>query len=140
MASSAVMTAFETRLAANWSHTPIVTPNTKGAVPADGSEFLLIEYPVATEEMKSVGAPGSNIYREEGGAYIVLCVPTGIGLNPAATPWASRIDTLRAAFRGKNFDGVVTFEVSPPYNDDQSDRGAYTELSFSVAYWFDITG
>lgn len=136
MASAAVMTAVATKVAANWAHTPIIGPNLEGAVPVDGSAYLAITYPMANEDMKSQGAPGANVWREWGAFRIVLAVPIGIGLDV----WAPRIDTLRTALRGKVFDGITTFEATPPVVGDETDDGAYFEVSTSVAYKFDVFG
>jgi hypothetical protein len=142
VASLAVMTAVESLIAASWPHTPIKALNYVGTVPDDGSAFLTVTYPVATETLISVGAPGANIYREEGAFRVALAIPIGHGVNAAAAPWAQRIDTLRAALRGKLFGGGagVTWEASPPIVNDENDSGAYFELSFAVPYRFDVAG
>lgn len=134
------MTAVAAKVAANWSHTPIIAPNTEAKGPNDGSAFLAITYPVAVEEMKTFGAPGANVFREDGAFRLVLSIPMGGGLNPTDTPWASRFDTLRAALRGQLFDNVTTFEASPPVVQDDSDEGEYFKLSTAVAYKFDVFG
>lgn len=138
MASAAVMTAIESAVAANWTHTPIVAPNGGGSVPDDGSAYLIIQYPVAVERMISIGSPGSNVWREEGGVRIVLNIQAGTGLGS----WPARIDALRAALRGKTFaDGAITtWEASPTASDDRNDDGAYYVMSFAVAYQADLIG
>ena len=140
MASAAVITAVEARLAANWTHTPIYLPNDVAGVPIDGSAFMVLEFPFASEEQISLGTPGSRAFREEGSFLVTLCIQIGTGLNPTATPWATWIDALRSVFRGVQFSGVNTWAPSPPFVNDQSDRGAYLEMSFAVPYYFDITG
>lgn len=142
MASLAVTTAFDAMIAANWTHTPVKALNDIGKVPDDGSAFLTVTYPVAVETLISVGVPGANLYREEGAARVALAIPVGQGVSPAATPWAQRIDTLRAAMRGQTFavGAGVTWEASPPIFNDDSDDGAYFELSFAVPYRFDVIG
>jgi hypothetical protein len=142
MASLAVMTAIEALIAANWTHTPVKALNDVGKVPDDGSAFLIVTYPVATETLISVGAPGANIYREEGAFRVSLAIPIGHGVNAAAAPWAQRIDTLRAALRGQLLAGGagVTWEASPPVVNNENDDGAYFMLSFAVPYRFDVAG
>ncbi len=138
MASYAVVESFKTMIQAAWPHTPIDWPNETGSVPGDNSAFLIVTFPVAREEQASVGAPGANIYREEGAAHICLAIPLGIGI----TPWAQRIDDLRAALRGKTFadgNGLIR-EASPPFMNDDSDRGAYFEMSFAAPYHYDVAG
>lgn len=137
MASKPVMTAVETRLAANWTHTPIRTQNAAdGSVPSDGNAFLFVDYPVAVEDQASIGSPGANLWRETGGFRIAIAIPIGAGIDP----WAARIDTLRGVFRGKVFDGVRTYQASPPIEDGETDDGAFYVLSFAVAYDYDLIG
>lgn len=140
MASASVMTALDAAIAAAWSHTPIMGPNEAGALPDDGTALLIVTYPVADETMLTVGAPGANVWREEGAVRVVLSVPVGMGLALDGVSWPERIDALRAALRGKVFGGVVTYEAPPPATNDQSDRGAYFDLSFAVPYQFDLIG
>lgn len=140
MASASVMTALDAAIAAAWSHTPIMGQNEAGALPDDGTALLIVTYPVADETMLTVGAPGANVWREEGAVRVVLSVPVGMGLALDGVSWPERIDALRAALRGKVFGGVVTYEATPPATNDQSDRGAYFDLSFAVAYQFDLIG
>ncbi|MBA3998948.1 MAG: hypothetical protein CTY36_00115 [Methylocystis sp.] len=142
MASYAVIDAFTAMIGAAWPHTPIMGLNESGKAPSENSAFLTVTFPVAKEEQASVGAPGANIYREEGAAHVCLAIPIGLGINPPDSPWAQRIDALRAALRGKTFaDGAgVTWEASPPFVNEQSDRGAYFEMSFAVPYRYDVAG
>lgn len=140
MASSAAMTALDAAITAAWPHTPIHFPNVAGAVPNDGSPLLIVTYPVANETMMTVGAPGANVWREEGAVRVVLSLPIGMGLTQDGISWPQRFDDLRGALRGKVFGGVVTFEATPPATNDQSDRGAYFDLSSALAYQIDITG
>jgi hypothetical protein len=148
MASAAVMNAVAAKLASVWTATPVVYPNTSGSVPNDGSAFLVVEYPIANETMKSFGAPGSNIWREEGAFRFILCVPIGQGLDaaqdltqtPAIYPWATLMDALRASFRGQTFSGVTCWEADASEFNDQSDRGSFCELYAIVHYWLDVIG
>lgn len=138
--SAAVMSAIGGLIAANWTHTPIIEPNMAGNLPADGSAFLTVQYPVASEEMLTLGAPGANFWRESGGARVVLSIPSGKGVNQVGAPWMDRLDALRAALRGKNTNGVITWEPSPVTFDDRSDDGAYFELTFAIEFQFDVIG
>lgn len=142
MASYAVIDAFWTMIAAAWPHTPVLGLNESSKVPSDNSAFLALTFPVATEDRISIGAPGSNIFREEGAAHICLAVPIGTGINPTGAPWAQRIDELRAALRDQCFaaGAGVTWEASPPFLNERSDRGAYFEMSFAVPYRYDVEG
>jgi len=136
MASAAVVTAVETRLAANWATCPIRTINEDATPPADGGAFLVVQYPVANEEQMSIGSPGANVWREEGAFRIVIHGERGQGKD-TYLGWA---DTLRALFRGKTFDGVQCFEASPATEDQTNEDGNYYKLSFAVAYDYDLIG
>ena len=139
MASSAVVSAVEAQVAANWTYTPIILPNQEGLVPNDGSAFLVLEFPpVGDEKQISIGAVGQRVFREEGAFVLTLCVPIGGGVNPTATPWLDRLDALRAALRGQAFANVNTLGASPAHENGQSDRGAYYELATAVAYYADL--
>ncbi len=133
MASLAVMNAIGSIVSTNWSHTPIFDANTVGSVPADNSAFMQILYPVTTERQISYGA-SSNYHEETGGARIGLYIPSGVGLNPNGSPWTSRMESLMAQFRGKFVSNIEFLGFDGPIVQDDSDDGAYHEISFTVAY------
>jgi hypothetical protein len=135
MAHSDVVTAVQARLAAGWSHCPVQADlNTGDRLPA--APFLTVLYPLSNAVQMSVGAPGANIWREEGVFLLVLEVERGRGTSDYQ-PWA---DELAALFRGKNFDGVQTFApTSSPLGDDNED-GNFFKLSVAVPYQFDLIG
>lgn len=140
MASKLVMDAVEARLAANWPNAPaIVLPNQASLVPADGSAFLTLEYPIANEDQISVGSPGANVFRETGAFRLTLSTPIGVGrVDPATSQdMVGWMDALREVFRGQTFSGVKTWAPSSVATNDKSDDGAYYELSFAVPYYFD---
>lgn len=136
MASASVMITVKERLDAFWTHTPIAYPNDTFKAPADGSPFLAVQYPVATETQASIGAPGANLHREEGVIRFVLQVERGAGV----IDWTAWLDELRGHFRSKSFGGVRTYEASPAVLDDRSDDGKYWALSSAVAYDADVLG
>ena len=133
MASKAVMDAVTARLATAWTRTPIMQPNVAGSVPADGKAFLYVDYPVVAETQISFGDPVKIVSPEEGGIRFILSCEIGKGTKP----YDDWIEGLRDAFRGKDFDGVTTFEATPAVINDGNDDGAYFEMSFSVEYRFD---
>lgn len=137
MALSAVTAAVKARLDANWTRCPVRGLNARdGDTPADNGAFLVVQYPVASADQISIGAPGANVWRDEGVIRFVLSVETGSGTETALA-W---VDEIAALFRGKVFDGVRTFAPSPPAIDDQSDAGGWVILSFAVPYQHDILG
>jgi hypothetical protein len=134
MASQAVTDAVLSRLAANWTRTPIVPPSTRSDTPAAGTPFLAVQFPFSREEQVTVGTPGANVFREEGAIRLVLAVPRNVGLS-AYLGW---VDELRALFRAKSFTPVKTWAPSPPVIDDAIEAGPYVLLSFAVPYYADI--
>lgn len=134
MASKAVMDAFAARLAANWTDTAIVPADKVGAGPGDGSAYVTLEYPAAKEEQITIGSPGANVFRETGVARIVLNSPSGSGADQPFT----RMDQLRALFRGRQFSGVTTFAPSPAIENRSSYQAGRFVLSAAVPYYFDL--
>jgi hypothetical protein len=134
MASLAVDSAVRARITANWTHARLFEPNVDLEVPDDLSPYLVVEFPVGTEEQASLGAPGQNVFREEGGFVCTLAIVTGTSLADARG-W---MEELRALFRDQVFDGVTTWSADPIVDDGKTDDGAYYELSFAVPYRYDI--
>lgn len=133
MASAPVMAAVRARLG-SWARCPVELPNEGEQAPAGTDPYLLIQYPVATEEQITVGAPGANVFREEGVIRLVLYIPRGAGVDD----YAAWVDELRSLFRAGQFGGVTTFAASPPILDDRSDTGKYWSLSCAIPYQFDL--
>jgi hypothetical protein len=104
--------------------------------PTDGSAFLVVEYPVANEIQRTTGAPGANIYEEQGAFRIVVNEARSAG-TARALGW---IEELRNLFRGALFlSGALRCEEAPPSVVNlASDLGNYFELSFAVPYSFQI--
>lgn len=118
MASRAVEDAIDAYLAANWSTSPILTENQHGEVPADGSGFIILQFPVSNVERVAVN---KRLYREEGGFRIVIAVPRGVG-TATIRDYGEQLATL---FRDKTISGVTCLAPSEPFTDDESDRGLY---------------
>lgn len=140
MSSIAVMSSVYQRVEDFWTYTPIYAPNTAGAVPADNTAFLELLYPVATETQMSFGNFGNNAHEELGAFRLSLYIPAGVGLAPELEPWMLRIEELMALFRGASFDGIDCLGFVGPTVRDDSDDGAYYEVSFAVSYRRIITG
>lgn len=137
MGRLAVYNAFRSRLAANLpAGLKIIEVNGEAETPADGSSFVTLQFPVTNERNASVGAPGNNRWRVEGVARIVISVPRGRGLGQMLT----YADALAAAFRGKTFSDIETYEVDGPIFDDGSDDGNYFVASLVIVYRFDTFG
>lgn len=140
MASSTVVASLTARAKAAWASIhpagDCIEPNTLAADPDPMQVSLIITFPVATEEQKSIGAPGANVWRETGVMRLVVQVPAGQALDP----WLGYLDTLRATFRGTEQDGVTCFEASPAAIDAGADGETSFFLSTAIAYRHDIIG
>lgn len=143
MALKLVVDAVEARLAAYWNNrTPIYGLNKplEGEAPKDSkglpAPFLQVTYPVANSSQLTVGAPGSNWWREEGAIRIEINMRRASGTAEGLT-WA---DELAKLFRGKEFGGVQTFAPSSPVQDPNNDAGNFYVLSFAIPYQADILG
>jgi hypothetical protein len=134
MASAAVVTAVEARLVANWTDTPIISPNITGDTPADGSPFLTLQFPVATEVHVGMADVGNRTFREEGTIRFVLTIARVLGQGVIL----KYCGDLAALFRAVQFDGVSTFAASPPVLTNENDQGNYWVMSVSVPYYFYI--
>jgi len=131
MPSAAVEAAFQARLAANWSQTPIISEGPHDP-PASANAFLVVQYPVQSATKPVL----QRVYFEEGAARLVLNVRTGIGL-----PYALGLaDSLAALFRTATFDGVETFAPSAPIINDQNDDGNWFEVAVIVPYSYQFNG
>jgi hypothetical protein len=138
MAEAAVVDAFRARLG-GWpglAECPLVESNTSGRTAGTASAFLQLQFPFATSERASFGAPGANVWREEGAARILVNARRGTG-TAQALAWAS---DLARFFRGKHFDGVETFGPSTASTDDSNENGAYYVVAVAIPYRFDLTG
>lgn len=136
MARSEVVNAFADRLAAHWSRVPVIEENSVGSAPRNGSPYLLLQFPFSASDRITFGAPGANVYREEGAARLVLHIQRGRGADDGRL-WADELGTL---FRGKHFDGVETFAPSSAASDDANENGNYYVLAIAVPYRFDFLG
>jgi hypothetical protein len=135
MAHRLVEAAFRARLAAGFSGCQIY-PKGKTAAPSNGAAFLVLQFPHSTSMQASVGDPGNNRYREEGGARFVLNVKSNSA--PAIAQGDQWCEEIAELFRGKRFDGVLTFAPGSPTFDDESDNAGYFTMSFAVPYLFNF--
>ncbi|CAH1670757.1 MULTISPECIES: phage tail terminator-like protein [unclassified Chelatococcus] len=136
MPSQLVVNAVEARLAALWSRCPVFGINQEATAPDDASPYLAVQYPVANRDQITIGAPGNNVFREEGAFRFVLHTERGAG--PAkALAWA---DELALIFQAKQFGGVTTWAPSPPTLDERNYDGNYCVVSFAVPYFADTRG
>lgn len=136
MASQDVINAVESGQLAQWTHMPIIGWVRRDERTDESASFLQVQYPVANEEQITIGAPGANVWREEGVIRLVLLM----NRDEDRATILQRADELRSLFRGKEFAGVQTFAPTPPAIDDNNDDGNFLRLSIAVPYQFDRLG
>lgn len=139
--AKAAYDAIAARLGATWASTdgnvlPVLNVNKDGQSPADGGPFLALEFPVTNEKQFTLGAPGSNFWKQECVFIVVINEQRGIG-NARARGWADELDAL---YRGQQFSDVRCFEASGPVINDANDLGNYFQLRIAIRYEFFVTG
>lgn len=136
MARQAVCDAVEAHLASNWNKAAIFGENLEAQTPRDGSAYVLVQYPFVNSRQISVGAPGNNLWRDDGAFRVVIHVPRGSG-TIEGREWA---DEIAALFRGRDMPALRTWAPTAPVTDDRNAKAAYYVLSFSVPYSHDYYG
>jgi hypothetical protein len=132
VASKAVEDAVDAALAA-WAaaHVPVITvltENMQAEAPADGSSFLIIQYPIASTTRPTVAR---GLYVEEGGFRIVINVERGRGTADMREMGAE----LGALFRDVALtNGVQCLVPTEPFTDDTSDQGNFFRGSLVVPF------
>ena len=131
MASPAVINAVEARLEAGFTAASVYLPNHK--LPSAGP-YVAVQFPLASELQATIGAPGGNVFREEGVIRFMIVVRSGSGLDTLGTIATQ----LRDLFRNARFDGVRCYAPTTPVFDDRSDEGGSFRGSLAVPYEFDL--
>lgn len=126
MPSALVDEAFQDRLDAYWTATPVLTQNEDTKPPTGVDAFLVVQYPVVNSSKPVLG----RHYFEDGAARLVLNVKSGIGIADGLA-WA---DTLAWLFREQKFGGIETFVPSAPIINQVNDNGNWFEFSVIVPY------
>lgn len=132
MAHKTVEEAVEARLRALWTECDVFTENFETQTPSDGSPFLLLQFPVSQVARWPIN---QRYYREVGGFRIVICLPTGTGMD-TMREWGEQ---LRLMFLDESFDGVNCRAPTDPFTDDRSTDGAIFMGAMVVPYDFAFT-
>ncbi len=132
MANPTVEAVIEAYLRANWSRCEIRVENGKSQPPADGSEFLTLQFPFSD----TVRWPlGDRVYRETGGFRLVLAAKSGLGMVTIRL-WSRE---LRDLFIDRKISGVDCRVPSSPFIDGDYDEGPYILAATVVPYYFNFT-
>jgi len=133
MPQKAVADLVEAHLAAHWTACPVEPTNRAGRRSGDET-FLVVQYPVANSEQISVGAPGNNLWREEGAIRFMLMIPRGGGVDEGY----ALADQIADLFRGQQLGALETFGPSSPVADDGNEDGKFFGMAVVVPYQFDF--
>lgn len=115
---------------------PVIGPNETGDADPAGGMFIAVEFPLANEDQMTIGAPGQNVWREEGVFRIIIAAERNSGLNQALS-WA---DELAARFRGASFDGVQCWAVTSSQMDARNEESGWYRLAVAVGYEHHLYG
>lgn len=132
MPSPTVSAAVTARLAG--FATPVVEMNRAFEGTPDGSAYVQVQYPIGIETQRTIGAPGSNIFEEEGAVRFVIVGPVNEGIGPVM----AIAESLRTLFRNHRNGAVRFYEPQPATFDDDSDKAGAFVASVAVAYDFDL--
>lgn len=133
MASAVPAAAIEARLRANWTTTAIYVADEFVQPPEPPAAFVVLEFPGGAAEQITVGAPGNNVFREDGAFMLHVMVPSGSGASLARI----YADQLATIFRAQTFGGVRCWAPFPPHESDRSNGTAWG-VSWGTPYQFDL--
>lgn len=85
MSSLASFNAIHDRLVAQWSDTELLFENDPLADQDTQTPFVYVEIYGDDHQQETIGAPGSNMWVEDGVAYLHVMVPDGTGSQGART-------------------------------------------------------
>lgn len=131
MASAAVIAAVKARQQAGWTSARVSYPNETFTLPDGPLPFVEVDFPIASSDQASLGAPGANKFRDVGTIRFIISTVVNTGTD-LATQYAGELTDL---FRAKVFDGVITYAPSPPVYLGAD--GNYASWSIAVPYKFD---
>jgi hypothetical protein len=101
--------------------------------------FVGVQYTASVEQARSLGTPGSNLYREMGSAVVHIVAPNSTPISDIL----DKAESLRLYFRGKRFDGLKLFDVDPPHLEEGGGLpklGNWFGAMIAVDYNYDILG
>jgi len=128
MSSKQVRDLVKAHLAASWTATPIHgEENEFEEPPSTLDPWMTYGFLSSGEIKRSIGAPGSNCFTEEGTLFVTVYVPSGTGSNVAL----GHAEALRVMMRGLTLSGGLRFTtIDPPETTFPS------RVQSSVGNWF----
>lgn len=125
MARKTAADAIRARLASNWSNSVILGVNSDMQTPTDGSPWVRVSFPVASDRKLTLGAS----YKDDSSAFIAVATELAIGIDKSEE-WCEEIASI---YRGQKFDGVDCEFAAPTINQGH-DEGSYWIASVVVPY------
>jgi hypothetical protein len=135
MASLTAFDAFATRLA-DWTTTPVVFENEFYELPDEPAAFIYVEVFGDAYDQETTGAPGENMWQENGVTYLHVMVPSGRG-SRLGRDYANQLLYL---FREQPISTLFMPEMSIGAGDPGRDFPNYWAMTTTV-FWrrWDIT-
>lgn len=130
MSSLASYDAFETKLKADWTATPIWFENERFDLTDTPAAFVYVEIFDETFSQETIGAPGNNLFQETGITYLHVMVLDDSGTRLAR----QHADALHSLFREKDTDGVKIDDMSIGSGDPGRDFPNYWAMT--VTLWW----
>lgn len=136
MAHATVCAAAEAWLRERWDHAAVPVCGRNGSGRPDGTPFVRLDFPWCRSEQVSVGAPGNNVWREEGAFRVILYCLRGLGTDLAAA-WSSEVEAM---FRGRSIAANIRCGAPVTASDDEDSDGNYFIVVVAIPYECDIFG
>ncbi len=138
MSSAHVASKVRARLAARWTTTTIVPDIwllNDSAPPTGVFYWVACDFGVGGfEDQITIGAPGNNVFREDGTFQIHVFGLAGNG----ETNLREYADTIRGIFRAADFDGIRCYGADPPAIGFGHEDGRWLRATIAVDYEYDI--
>lgn len=136
MSSTAAFDAIKARLDAEWAETDVVYEDPFYALPDTPAPFVFVEIFGTSFDQETMGAPGNNMWLEEGVAYLHVMTPSGTSSRDARV----MADQLLALFRERPAGGLRITESDIGKGEPGAQFAQYWAMTVSL-YWhrYDIT-
>ena len=135
MSSTAAYDDIKARLD-EWTTTPVVYEDPFYELPATPAPFVFVEIFGTSFDQETAGAPGNNMWREDGVAYLHVMIPSGMSSRDARVI----ADGLVVVFRERQAGSVRINEMDIGKGQPGAVFAQYWAMTVTL-YWhrYDIT-